>query len=81
MNQKLSLSLFFSGLPMFLLSLGEFFTEHSSWSDMTTPVAAGHIIIMTASFISTVVGAVGIQLPRSTTGHGDRASDSNKENQ
>ncbi len=65
MNQKLSLSLFFSGLATFLSSIGEVLSHYQSWNQMTTPNEIGHIIIITASFIMTVVGALGTQLPRS----------------
>lgn len=72
MNQKLSLSLFFSGLATFLMSLGEFFAQHNSWHDMSTPSEIGHIMIITASFVITIVGALGTQLPRDKN---TRASD------
>lgn len=64
MNQKLALSVFFSGLTTFLMSLGEFFSSHQTWQSMSTPNEIGHVIIMTATFCMTVAGALGINLPR-----------------
>lgn len=64
MNQKLSLSLFFSGLATFLMSLGELLSSHENWSSLSAPSEVGHIILITASFCMTVAGALGVNLPR-----------------
>lgn len=74
MNQKLSLSLFFAGLPTFLTSLGEFLARHHSWTEMTHPAAVGHLVLMTGSFCCTIFGALGTQLPRDGR-HADRVTD------
>lgn len=41
---------------------------------MTTPNEVGHLTVMAASFIITVVGALGTQLPRNGS-YTDRVSD------
>lgn len=64
MNQKLSIGMFFGGLSTFLMSLGEFFTSHPTWSSMSTPSEVGHLTIIIGSFCITVAGALGTNLPR-----------------
>lgn len=76
MNQKLAVSVFFSGLAVFLTSLGEFFAVHDTWHAMTTPTEVGHVMIMAGSFVVTIAGALGTQLPRDPTRFTDRVSDS-----
>lgn len=64
MNQKLSLGLFFSGLATFLTSLGEFLSSHDNWQSLSAPSEVGYIMLITSSFVITVVGALGTSLPR-----------------
>lgn len=73
MNQKLSISLLMGGLGTFLTSLGELIGNHSSWVELSTPHEISSIMILTGSFILTIVGALGTKLPRS---HNSRVSDS-----
>lgn len=64
MNQKLAWSTFAGGLSTFLMSLGEFLSSHNSWAEMGTPKEVAHIVVMSASLIITIVGALGANLPR-----------------
>jgi hypothetical protein len=64
MNQKLAIGMFFGGLGTFLMSLGEFFSAHQTWSSMSTPNEVAHIMVITGSFCITVAGALGTNLPR-----------------
>jgi hypothetical protein len=76
MNQKFSLVLFCTGLVAFMISLGNFVSQHQTWVELTTPGAVGHIILLAASFISAIVGALGTQLPRyNGYKYSDRVSD------
>lgn len=64
MNQKLSLGMFFGGLGTFLTSLGEFISQHDSWQEMSGTHEVGSIMMITGAFVITIVGALGVQLPR-----------------
>lgn len=64
MNQKLSISLFCTGLTTFITSLYELLSKHNSWSEMSTPGEVGHIMLITGSFIVAILGALGTQMPR-----------------
>lgn len=62
MSQKFAYASFLTGLATFLTSLGEFFSTHSSWSEMAAPKEIGHIIVMLASLVITIVGALNVEL-------------------
>lgn len=64
MNQKLSISMLFGGLGTFFTTLGEFLSQHQSWHELSGPHEVGSIIIITGSFVVTIVGALGTQMPR-----------------
>lgn len=77
MNQKFSITLFAAGLPIFLSTATEMLANHNSWSYFyATPLGFLHAIILGAAFVSLIIGAVGIQLPRGDdTTHADRKTD------
>ncbi len=77
MNQKFSLTLFSAGLPTFLGVAGEMLAEHNSWSYFyETPLGFLHALVLGAAFVALVVGAIGIQVPRTDDGtHAQRKSD------
>jgi hypothetical protein len=64
MNQKLSISMFAGGLATFLTSLGELLTNHQTWHELSSPHEIASVMIITGSFIFTVIGALGTKLPR-----------------
>lgn len=74
MNQKFSISLFFGGLPTFLLTAGEILKLHKDWSEFVTPSGMGHLFILGSSFTAMLIGALGIQLPRKNS-HNERVED------
>lgn len=76
MSQKTSIIIFLSGLVTFLSSLAEFFATHDSWQSLGTPNEVAHIIVMVVTFLTAVVGALSIQMPRDTSrNYKDRVSD------
>ena len=77
MNQKFSISLFAAGLPAFLGIATEILAGHNNqWSYFyQTPLGFIHALSLGAAFVMLVVGALGIQLPRTEGTHGDRKSD------
>lgn len=75
MNQKISLTGFASGLTLFLGTATELVTEHTKWADFKTPFGVLHLLILGGSFVLMILGALGVQLPRSDRDHGDRKSD------
>lgn len=77
MNQKFSITLFASGLPVFIGVATEMLAGHNEWSYFyATPLGFLHAMALGAAFIALVVGALGIQLPRSDNGqHAERKSD------
>jgi hypothetical protein len=64
MNQTLSKALLLSGGTWFLYQLAEFLAKHSSWADFSTPAGIGEIVQLAAGAIVTVLGALGVELPR-----------------
>jgi len=76
MNQKFSIGLFAAGLPTFLGVATEMIAGHNQWSYFyATPLGFIHALALGAAFVSFVIGAIGIQLPRSEGTHGQRKSD------
>ena len=76
MNQKISLVLFITGLAGYLGSLSEYFSLHDSWKSMTTPHEVASLLSMIVTFLMTIAGALGTQLPRDTSKNfRDRVSD------
>lgn len=59
-KQKLALTIFFVGGSIFLASLGQFISEHSTWSEMTNPREVGHLMLITGTGLATLAGALGI---------------------
>lgn len=76
-NQKLAWSTFAGGLSTFLMSLAEFLANHNTWNEMTAPKEVAHILVMSASLIMTVIGALAANLPREKNTRVDD-SDSNQ---
>ena len=64
--------MFFSGISIFLMSIGEFLTQHDTWTDLTSPSDAGHLLLITGSFVATIVGALGTSI---RTGRHTRSTD------
>lgn len=77
MNQKFSITLFAAGLPTFLGVAGEMLAGHNEWRYFyATPLGFIHALALGAAFVALIVGAIGIQLPRSDNGtHAQRRSD------
>ena len=76
MNQKFSIGLFMAGFPTFLGVATEMLAGHNQWSYFyDTPLGFLHALALGGAFISMIVGALGIQLPRTEGTHGDRKSD------
>ncbi len=76
MNQKFSIGLFAAGLPMFLATASEMLSKHNEWSYFySTPLGFFHGLTLGASFLSLVVGALGVQLPRAEGTYGNRRTD------
>lgn len=75
MNQKFSWAGFSAGLTLFLGTATELVTEHTTWGDFTTPIGVVHLLVLGASFVAMIMGALGIQLPRSDAHYGDRRTD------
>jgi hypothetical protein len=78
MNQKFSITLFAAGLPMFLLECGHMVRQHCAWAEFTTTEGVSDLFVLGAAFSALVVGALGIQLPR-TSGGQTRADDPPKD--
>lgn len=64
MNQKLAWGTFAGGLSTFMMSLAELLANHNTWSEMGAPKEIAHVMVMSASLIITLVGALGANLPR-----------------
>lgn len=76
MNQTFSITLFAAGLPVFLALATEMLSNHPTWrSLLDSPLGVVHLMVVGAAFVALVVGAIGIQLPRSRKFHGDRKED------
>lgn len=76
MNQKFSIGLFMAGLPTFLGVATEMLAGHNEWKYFyETPLGFIHAMTLGAAFIAVIVGALGIQLPRSDGAHAQRKSD------
>ncbi len=75
MNQKFSYSMFAGGLSTFLGLSTEMLSQHNEWAYLySTPLGFVHALILGVAFAVTILGALGIQLPRSDT-HADRKTD------
>lgn len=76
MNQKFSWAMFAGGMPTFLLTAGEMLKEHNEWSYFyQTPLGFLHAVMLGVTFCALIVGAIGIQLPRTEGTHAQRKSD------
>lgn len=76
MNQRLSWVGFSAGATVFIGTASEMINEHTQWSDFTsTPLGALHLFILGFAFCGMILGAFGIQLPRTNNPHGDRVTD------
>lgn len=62
MGQKSSLIVMLSGIASFFTALGTFLTGHRVWSDVLTPEAIGHILIIVGSFAASIYGALSYQM-------------------
>ena len=76
MSQRASIIIFLTGLVAFLTSLAAFFGTHDSWASLGKPSEVGHILVMIATLLTALIGALNIQMPRdSSKDYKDRVSD------
>lgn len=62
MNQKFSIALFASGLPTFIYTMQHVLHQHTSWNEFATPAGLGDALAAGGSFVSLIIGALGIRL-------------------
>ncbi len=76
MNQSFSWAAFMAGLVTFLGITSEMFSQHRTWAELyESPMGAAHLVTLGASFVSCIVGALGVQLPRNPANYGERKDD------
>lgn len=76
MNQKIAWSTFSTGGVAFMATATEMLGTHNEWSYFySTPLGFLHAVVLGMSFVAMIGGAVGVQLPRSDSAHGDRRED------